>query len=642
MDSDLRKWSRVDTGLMLGIGVVALGLRVLCAWEYSSHSIGRMLWVDEGAYWTRAMDVRAGHLMPGRPFYQDPLFPYALALLMKIVGPGIAALRISLACLGALTPMIVYYAGRRGLGRAEGLLAGLALAVYGPLVFTDGLLEKEGLGALVAALALAAVSRSVEPGRGLNPTWLAVGGWWCGLLSTLRANAMVLGLIGPAWAAMVGPKPRRLRRRILSALAFCAGFLVVISPVAMTNALVGRPPEFLLTTWQSGANFYIGNGPGATGTYWAPDFVEANPAREADDFADEARRRSGRPLTPGEVSRFWFREGLRRWRDAPIASMGLLVHKVRLVLNDFEIPDNQDIAFVKAVAAPHIGWGFLSFGWLSPWAALGLASRNRTPFWWFLVITTIAGLATTATFFVVARYRIPWTPGLALLASAGAVDCARMLRRGRGWTIAGRALLLALPAGFLAWHPVPDPSPDRWGHAEIVLGMAELGEGNLDAAIDALDDARAFGAGAANRVGEITRSGPVHDRLASEVGSRLRMKFGDQFDTRLDHARWLRQIPEGRAESRRLIDRALAEDDDDRRARRESGAWWLGETDNPDWRRRASADLARSAASPGPDLSGSILLAIVTHDRRVISHFGREIQKRYRIRMRAAEFILKH
>src|SRR5262249_9346541 len=150
------------------------------------------------------------------------------------------------------------------------------------------------------------------------------------------------------------------------------GFVLAVAPATLVNALVSRPAELILTTWQGGANFYIGNGPEATGTYAAPAFVEANPAREADDFAAEAERRVGRRLGYSGVSRFWLAEGLRHWREAPLGSLRLLAYKAGLLAHDFEIPDNQDFEVVRLVAAPRLSWGFLSFGTVLPLAALAL------------------------------------------------------------------------------------------------------------------------------------------------------------------------------------------------------------------------------------------------------------------------------
>src|SRR6185312_16028033 len=105
------------------------------------------------------------------------------ALLIKVVGPSVATLRVVLASLGGLTPIVVFLAGRRGLGRAEGIVAGFIAACYGPMIFTDGLLEKEGLAALVASLALAASARASGESTRAMGAWMGLSGWTWGLLA---------------------------------------------------------------------------------------------------------------------------------------------------------------------------------------------------------------------------------------------------------------------------------------------------------------------------------------------------------------------------------------------------------------------------------------------------------------------------
>ncbi len=118
-------------------------------------------------------------------------------------------------------------------------------------------------------------------------------------------------------------------------------------------------------------------------------------------------------------------EGLKHWQVAPIASLRFLGFKIGLLLNDLEIPDSQSIDWVRLAAAPSLSLAFLSFGWLAPWAALGLTRTQRSPFWWFLAATTVVGLGSTAIFLVLGRYRVPWASGLALLAAAwGGRSCA--------------------------------------------------------------------------------------------------------------------------------------------------------------------------------------------------------------------------
>ena len=603
---------RDDLAWTLAIWGIALGLRLGCAWQFSAHPLGQSTWIDEQAYAARALTISEGNWLPDRPFYQDPLYPYLLSGLMKVVGTDLASIRIGLACLGSLTPPLVFWAGRIGLGRAEGIIAGFSMALYSPAIFTDSALEKEGLGSLVAALALALTARAAHrPGR---PWPMLVAGSAWGALALLRANALIVAPLGIVWGLWT-TRGQSIRHRA-AALAFGAGFGLAVAPATLINALVSEPPELILTTWQGGANFYIGNGPEATGAYAEVPWAASNPAFEAEDFASEARRRAGRPLSPTEVSRFWFRAGLDRWRTDPIGAIRLLGRKIRLLGHNDEVADNHHIAFTRLVAVPALGWGFLSFGWVVPWAALGLirSKSDRSPFWGFLVLCTAAGLASTAAFFVVGRYRLPWMPGLILLGASAVVEFFRRIvsQRFRGLLVA--ILILMLPAALLAWAPSAVPLEDRWGLPLRRLYRAELSANRIQMAINALDDARALGPRPAAALGAMLAVGPDHDLFVSLLSS----GSPEEADEMLERIRLLRQIPEGRAESRRQLDEWLQADPDNRRARAESGAWWLGAVHDPDARRHAIEELRRAASGPSGDRSAAILLALLTRDRRVL------------------------
>ena len=588
---------RRDLAWTLVIWGIGLGLRVACVLEFSEHPLGQAAWIDEQAYAGRALEIKGGNWLPTRPFYQDPLYPYLLAGLISVVGPELSSIRLGLACLGSLTPPLVFWAGRIGLGRAAGVVAGFFLALYGPAIFTDAALEKEGLGALIAALALVLTALATRRADRCGPI-LAMGAAW-GALALLRANALIVGPIGVVWWF-------RAPRRWAGALAFASGFALVVAPATLINAIVADPPEFILTTWQGGANFYVGNGPEATGTYAEVPWAASHPFFEAEGFAAEARRRAGRPLALGEVSRFWFRAGLERWRTDPVGSLRLLARKVRLLGNDHEVADNHDFAFVRLVAAPALRWGFLSFGWLAPLAALGLGRSDHSSFRGFLVLSAVAGLASTALFFVLGRYRIPWVPGLALIAASGVVDASRRIASGRFRGSAVRVLVLMVPVAILAWAPSTVPLEDRWGLPLRRLFKAEIGAGRIGPAIDALDDARALGPGPAAALGAMLAAGPDHDAIAALIPSTK--------EATLDRIRLLRQVPEGRAEARRLLDDILRTAPDNRRARYESGAWWLGAVGDPDARRLAIEELSRAASGPSRAAEAAILLGLVTRN----------------------------
>lgn len=367
-----------DAGWLVAIGLTGAAVRLVYAWQYTDQPLGQYPWVDESSYWSWAQAILRGGWWPVRPFYQDPLYPYWLAGLMAVVGTDVAGLRMASAGLGALTPLVVFWAGRTGLGRSEGLLAGWATAVYGPLIFADGCLEKEALAAFCTALALGLCACVSHSGR-LALAGAAGAAW--GVVGLLRSNALLMAPLAAGWLLLgtSEQRPQNGKQGLRLALACLAGFFLVVLPVAAVNTAVSNPRELLGTTWQMGPNFFIGNGLGATGTYIAPPFVRAHPAYEAADYAREAMRRTGRQLTLGQVSRFWFLEGIKQWAQEPVASLRLFAWKLALLFHRFEIPDSQDIEFVRIVAAPRWRGGLsisgLCFHWPS-WAWLACQGRD--------------------------------------------------------------------------------------------------------------------------------------------------------------------------------------------------------------------------------------------------------------------------
>jgi hypothetical protein len=602
-----------DAGWLLAIGLTAAVLRLAFAWQYTGHPLGRYPWVDESSYCNWAEAILHGSWWTLRPFYQDPLYPYWLSCLMGVVGADIVNLRLVSAGLGAFTPLVVTWAGRNGLGRTEGLIAGWATALYAPLILADGSLEKEGLAAFWTALALGLIAHLSHSGR--SAVAGTAGACW-GVVVLLRSNALLIAPLAAGWLLFGKDEQtgRGRKRGLQLALAFLVGFVLVLTPVAAVNTAVSNPHELLGTTWQLGPDFYIGNGPEATGTYKAPPFVRSHPAYEAADFASEAMRRAGRPLTPGQVSRFWLIKGLRQWASAPVNSLRLLGWKLALLTHRFEIPDSQDIEFVQIVAAPALAWGIVGFGVVFPLAVLGLARVPRTGFWWFLSLTTGLGLVATALFFVVGRYRIPWVPGLALLAAAAVVDLARRVRLGDWRGLAWRLGLLGLPAILLSWRPQVDPFPIRWGSQLTRLALAELRADQLDSAIDALDLARASSPVMARRVLQMSTDGPFRDLLLEAISRELGKSSNLPAGTRADihRGRLLRQLPERSAQARSILESSLRSIPSDATANREWGALLLSWPEQPLDHNRALEALEQASRGSQSDDRATRLLALTT------------------------------
>jgi hypothetical protein len=164
-----------------------------------------------------------------------------------------------------------------------------------------------------------------------------------------------------------------------------------------------------------------------------------------------------------------------------------------------------------------------------------------------------------------------------------------------------------MPATVLAWWPQNAFVPDRWAHGEINLALAYTEAGQIQAVIDALDDARAIGPGGAAQV-DFQLRGDFRHHLARALAGPLAIARS------LERARLLRQLPQGRTEAKELIDTALEANPLDPVALRESGAWWLGETGDPRSRQRAEAQLHQAARGQPGDYSAALLLSLLKRD----------------------------
>src|SRR5262245_9450670 len=257
------------------IFVAALTVRLVHVWQMRGTLFFSVLMGDARGYDTWARQLAAGDWIGRDVFYQAPLYPYFLGLIYAVVGHDLLAVRVIQAIVGAISSVLLGYAGWQLLSPSAGLIAGLMLALYPPAIFFDGLLQKSVLDVFFVCLSLALVSRILARGA-TRSLWLALG-VTLGALSLTRENALVLAAVVIAWAYSdrawrartdaCGKNGRRAPGRfdILAATSVALGLAIVLVPVAVRNHSVGG--GFYLTTSQFGSNLYIGNNPKADGSY---------------------------------------------------------------------------------------------------------------------------------------------------------------------------------------------------------------------------------------------------------------------------------------------------------------------------------------------------------------------------------------
>jgi len=442
--------SPVGLGLLAAILLFSLLLGAAAVAEFRHSPFNNLPVLDEQSYVDWGREIAAGEVLGAKVFYQDPLYPYFLGLVFRLAGPRLLLVRLLQVLMGTISVGLVFLAAKRLLGEPTGLLAALLLALTGPLYFFELLLLKASLVILLSSASILLGVRAAER-PDAKADWIGLG-LTLGLLCLLRGN--FLALIPPllVWAALdaAGSMRDRLRRAVLLA----AGAALVILPVTARNYAVGG--ELVLTTSQGGANFYIGNNPTAPGYYGVIPFVRPEPRYEAADFQAEAQRRAGRRLTPSQVSGFWFRQGFAWIAANPGDACLLYLHKARLLIHQFEIPDNYSFTLTRDYFAPALKLPFLGIGLLWGPALVGAAwlwRRDRRSRYPLLFALLYAGAIVP--FFIVDRYRSPLLAPLALFAACFLTLAARKWRDRERTSLptAAAVIFVALLLGLL---PTPE------------------------------------------------------------------------------------------------------------------------------------------------------------------------------------------
>ncbi len=470
---------------LTAVFVVALAIRAVVILQLRHSVVFDVLVGDGREYDAWAQRIVGGDWMGSGVFYQTPLYPYALAVVYWLVGHHVLAVRLIQAVLGATSCVLIGIATAQFFTRRAGVIASALLAVYGPAVFFDTLIQKSSVDGLLGAACLALLGAF---SRSRRLTTLAGAAIAAALFTLNRENAAILLLLVVAWLLVfLSFSPAApWRQRVGWAATFAAVFLLTLLPIGVRNWRAGG--EFVLTTAQAGPNFYIGNHAGAPGVYQPLVVARGDAEFERTDAERLAVQAAGAPLTPGEVSTFWLRRGLAFVASEPAAWMTLLAKKTALTFASVEVADAESIeAYADWSSALRV-LAWINFGALLPLAAFGMwVTRHR----WrelFVLYLYLGGMAATvALFYVMARYRFPLVPVLAMFGGAGLAALARELR--------GRDLVAALACAALAavgsnafFHERPDPTYANVGAELLRSGQTEKAIPLLERAITTAPD----------------------------------------------------------------------------------------------------------------------------------------------------------
>ena len=402
---------------------VAVIIRVLYFTCYLDSPLAGYYRADQQYYRSWAMDIADGDWIGEDGFEQGPLYPYLLAGVYNIFGMHDNVALVLQMTLGVVTCVLVYLCGRQLFDEQTAFIAGVATAMYGPLVFYECMIMKSFLSPLLTMTTLYCALRYVDH---FNWAWLIGAGAAIGLVCQIRENHVLLIIPVIMWVvyhARKSPSDEKeepteaAQPSLRLTLGVLIGALVLVMlPATIRNYAVAK--EIIVVTSGGGEVFYLGNGPHATGYFSAPPFVKASPYQEHEDFREEARRQTEQDLTRAQSSRYWFRQGMVSALTNPVRTVWLTVVKASILLNDFEVPDSQYYAATRdflqfLYLLPSFGCivGLGVFGIAVCWKNFG---RYQLP-----ILFVAAHVISVLLFYNFGRFRVGMVPVLILFAVHG-------------------------------------------------------------------------------------------------------------------------------------------------------------------------------------------------------------------------------
>lgn len=458
--------SRRERWILAAILLCALLVRVVYVLQSRANPFFAEPAMDAGYHLEWARALAAGHTFQPGPFFRAPLYPWFLALCLRVFGENLLLVRLVQALIGTGSCWLAWRVGARAFDTRTGLLAAGIGAGYWMLVYFDAELLLPVLEVPTTLLvALAGLRWRERPGSSRAfQLGLALGA-----AAIVRPNILLFAPLLGLW--LLYESSARLRTLGFAVL----GLALPIAPITLYNGLVGG--DWTLISTQGGVNLWIGNNPQADGASALVPGTRADWWGGYQDSIQQAEAHEGRALKPSEVSDSYARRVREFWAAQPRHALELTLWKLRLFLTDRELGNNQDERFFALHFGPLLRWLPLGYGLLLPLALLGLllsARRARELFPLYALVPVYA--ASVVLFFVNARFRMPLVLPLAIFA-AHALVCGFDALRARRYAALGAALALA-SAFWAGVHHVPAGvrQDDAQGWWQLGIHYAQHGD----------------------------------------------------------------------------------------------------------------------------------------------------------------------
>jgi len=364
-------------------------------------------------------------------FHQAPLYPYVLAVFMGLCGGSLSCVLLIQLLIGAIQPLIMYALVKRTFCPVAGFVAAGFTALYGPLVFHQGVILRDWLPPILEPLALLFVLRATA--ENCKRDWV-MAGIFLGLAILTRETAMILIPVVLAWTIYVSRNSLPLVMTRTGWLAM--GLTLSLLPLAGRNLAVGAP-LFSIST-RSAETVIMANTSGPLETM-LPTLLDQS---------------KGDPLSA-------LRNSIATHQGDWTKQFRILLWKTEILKDVFEYPNNVSIYYGTYVS-PILRW-LPGYGWLFPLGLAGVLLRaNRSRDHGLYLLYGAATLTWLLIIAAVSRYRLTFVPFLIIYA-AGLIAHLLEKVRAHDWQAAAvRATAFIVAAVILqrAVLTLPDTAKD--------------------------------------------------------------------------------------------------------------------------------------------------------------------------------------
>ncbi|MGC4114312.1 MAG: glycosyltransferase family 39 protein [Myxococcales bacterium] len=379
--------------------------------------------------------------LAGPTWYQEPAYPYLVALTWRLSGPNPWHVYLWQLALGVLTVALVWSLTRKLFGETAGLAAGI-LAVLAPVPpMLEVSLLRDSLVTFTTALLAWLMPWTVEGNS--RRRWFVLGAAF-GVAVLVKTTFVFFPVLLILWRLATARTP--WAQRLSAAGLAAAGALLALAPAIARNLVVGVQPLGFASGSATMALYLTGH---ATPFEVVPSQL----------YSDVLVASDGHFLATLVAAA----------RSHPTWSsfLALLGSKLLYVWHGYEGPQNVDLALFRQASSVLAALP-VAIPIVVPLACVGAGSRKA----WPAVIAVLAGLPTLLLALVVTRFRAPLLIALMPLAGHGvariasAVVAKRFVPLGVG--IAGAAL-------YFAWASVPPAGLEPAQRASLLCARRKEG-----------------------------------------------------------------------------------------------------------------------------------------------------------------------